>query len=116
MNRWPARVPARIEREGGGLSSLHSFWSPVTLLADYWRAAFEAARHQPPPVELTVYPLVASRECLETTSSIASKKTASVVPLDPAVRAGLAVGSTEIIITAARLIEPGVHDPCTTCL
>ncbi|WP_395683561.1 hypothetical protein [Dokdonella sp.] len=116
MSSRPARVPARIEREDGGSGSMHSFWSPVTLLADYWRTAFEAARHLPPPVELPAYPLVATRECLESTDATTPGKNASVVPVDPAVRAGLAIGSTEIIITAARLIEPGVHDPCTMCL
>ena len=111
--RLPTRVPTRIARERGGD---RSFWSPVTLLADYWHAAFEAARQSPPPVTLPAYPLAGSREyqALHEASTPGNKP--SAVPPDPAVRAGLAVGSTEIIMTAARLIEPGVHDPCTMCL
>ncbi len=109
----PTRVPSRIAREG---DSMRSFWSPVTLLADYWRAAFEAARQSPPAVDVPVYPLAASRAYQEPPAASAQGSEPSAVPPDPAVRAGLAVGSTEIIMTAARLIEPGVHDPCTMCL
>ena len=117
MDRWPARVPPSITRESDGLrSGFRSFWSPVTLLADYWRSAFEAAKRLPPPVELPVYPLVASREYQGTVGPAASGGNTSAARLDPAIRAGLAIGSTEIIITAARLIEPGRHDPCTMCL
>jgi hypothetical protein len=113
MALLPTRVPTRIAREG---DSLRSFWSPVTLLTDYWHAAFEAARQSPPPMGIPAYPLAASRAYLEPPAANALGKAPSVGPLDPAVRAGLAIGSTEIIMTAARLIEPGVHDPCTTCL
>jgi hypothetical protein len=111
--RSPTRVPTRIERERGGD---RSFWSPVTLLADYWHSAFETARQSPPLVKLPAYPLAGSREYQASHDASTPENKPSAVPPDPAVRAGLAVGSTEIIMTAARLIEPGVHDPCTMCL
>jgi hypothetical protein len=120
VKQVPSRLPNGIAREAG---EYRSHWSPVVLLADYWHAAFDAAQHLPPEIELPAYPLAASRDYGSlgadgSTSSKHEQATRQSRPAldNPAVRAGLAVGSTEIVMMAVRLIEPVVHDPCTMCI
>lgn len=113
----PSRLPNGIDRQRGGMKS---YWSPIVYLADYWRAVFDAAQNPPSKVDLPAYPLAAARDygkrVTDDTLFAEIEQAERTRPIDPAIRAGLAVGSTEVVIMAVRLIEPGLHDPCTMCL
>ena len=104
----PSQLPAAVERKHDAHAS---YWSPVVHLADYWLFAHGTAAKQEAPASAAAYPLPAATQ-LRASSGVAI---AHMPPKDPSLRANLAVASTEIVQTAVRLIEPGRHDPCTTC-
>lgn len=114
-------LPKGIERTR---DDSDSFWRPVIDLAEYWNAAFEGARHLPEDSPTPAYLLAASRDYAERSLTAESaslrefekaQSPSSPTPRDPAIRANLAVGSTEIVMMAVRLIEPDAHDPCVMC-
>ncbi len=105
----PWALPKGIARAG---RSFHSAWSPVIHLAGLWRAAragesSSEKESAPPP-----YPLMAANHFQQ---KVPSSEPSEREPTAED-RAGNAVGSTEIVIMAARFIEPGRHDPCTMCI
>lgn len=119
LRRDPSRLPNGIERQR---DRMESYWNPVLHLADYWRAAFEAAKRLPPPPEVPAYPLetahnykVLAADGLSPEPEHARGPSRSALA-DPTTRAAFAVGSSEIVMMAVRLIEPGEHDPCTQCM
>lgn len=116
----PSRLPNGIERQH---DHMESYWSPIVHLADYWYAASDAAKRLPPPVEIPAYPLAAARNYMTLAAKGLSypeleqaHKPSRAALAEPAIRAAFAVGSSEIVMMAVRLIEPGEHDPCTLCL
>jgi len=94
----------RIGSDGG------SAWSSMVHLLEYRNAAFAGASIARPAQRSPAYPLAAS------VAYQRIPETGAAPPLTAADRANDMVAGSEIVIMAARLIEPGVHDPCTMCL
>ena len=114
---WPLRLakfdPSTLPN---GIERRHAMWSPVVHLSDYWSFAFGAfSRQAPAEPSAAAYPLAAANAYAASTSPGAAPRAPYLAPRDPSLRANLVVASTEIVMTAMRLLEPDRHEPCARC-
>ena len=106
----PVALPAAVQRKQDADAR---YWAPVVHLFDYWFFAHGAAARLAPASTEPAYMLQAASTFGP--APAAPRVQSDAAPRDPSLSANLLVAGTEIVQTALRLIEPGRHDPCTTC-